>query len=94
MGGLISSTGEAWKETAQPVLLISRAIKGCLLLETRVPAPPPTSNYPCWSRRGKSHLAFELPKNTIFFNIYSVSFLPTAFDLAPAGSARRVSGPV
>lgn len=60
----------------------------------RVPAPPSISNYTCWSKRAKSHLAFELPKNTIFFNNYGGSFPPWAFDLPPAGSARRASGPL
>lgn len=58
-----------------------------------IPAPPSISNYPCWGRRGKISCV-ELPKNTIFFNIYSGSFPPVAFDPGPAGSARRVSGPV
>lgn len=63
-------------------------------LETRIPAPPSISNYPFWGRRGESHLLFELPKNTIFLNIYSGSFPPAAFDPAPAGSARGMSGAV
>lgn len=44
----------------------------------RVPAPPSTSNYPCWSRRGKSHLAFGLPKNTVFFSVYLERFLSSS----------------
>lgn len=44
----------------------------------RVPAPPSTSNYPCWSRRGKSHLAFGLPKNTVFFSVYLEWFLSSS----------------